>query len=162
MVAKDMIGKLAQASEPAELKKLGQALAEGGYSPFHELLEGLKLRLAASAEDGLDEVKELIRKGRLAVPEPGLISPAWEKVWDDQELLVKYKEEALQAVPADSRDGEWQIVMDNPFTNDGIACYPGLSFVEAAYLYAYFRKDLKKTEYLRLQKVVNLLKVEGA
>lgn len=158
----NIVEKLAQASESDELKRLGQALTEGGYSFFHELLEGLKLKLMECDEKGLDDVRELIRKGRAAIPNPGAISPSWENVWDEQEQVVRFKEEALRSVPADSRDGEWQIVMDNPFTNEGITCYPGLSFVEAAYLYAYFRKDLKKTEYLRLQKIVNLLIVKGA
>lgn len=157
-----ILEKLAEAAEPAELTELGRAFNGAGYSLFHELIDNLKFKLAASDESGVKEVKELLRKGRIAIPEPGAISPSWKYVWDEYDQIVRYKEEALRAVPADNRSGEWQIVMDNPLSNEGIACYPTLSFVEAAYLYGYFRKDLKKNEYLRLQKIVNLLIVEGS
>ena len=52
--------------------------------------------------------------------------------------------------------------MDNPYTNENIVCYPGLSFIEAAYLYSYFMVNLAKNEYIRLQKVVNLLISSGS
>lgn len=157
-----IMDKLEQTSNPLELKELGQSLTKGGYSLVYGLLEDLKRKLAASDEKGLDEVRDLLQKGRIALPSPGIISPSWEKIWDELEQMIFFKDEALRQVPVERREGEWQIVMDNPFTNEGISCYPGLSFVEAAYLYAYFRKDLKKNEYLRLQKIVSLITVEGA
>jgi hypothetical protein len=140
---------------------LREEYKQGGYSMFSELLEGLRQELMTADESSLGKVEALIEKGKGIIPDPGALSPSWERVWEDYGRYVTLKAEALAAVPTKDRDGEWQIVMDNPFTNEGIACYPALTFVEAAYLYAYFRKDLKKNEYLRLQKITNLLLVQG-
>lgn len=140
---------------------VGGELARGGYSAFSDLLDGLRRHLAAAEEEQIPQLKELVKKGRSMVPDPGAISPSWETVWDDFDRYITFKLEAMSAIAAPEREGEWQIVMNNPYTNDGIACYPGLTFPEAAYLYAYFRKDLKKNEYLRMQKIVNLLVVQG-
>ncbi|MDF2926869.1 MAG: hypothetical protein K0R57_5783 [Paenibacillaceae bacterium] len=145
----------------AEYAALRQEYKQGGYSMFSELLEGLRQLLLSSEEGTMAQVQDAVAKGRAIIPDPGSISPSWERVWDDYERCIEYKREALAAIAPEDREGEWQIVMDNPFTNDGIACYPALSFAEAAYLYAYFRKDLKKNEYLRLQKIINLLTTEG-
>jgi hypothetical protein len=152
--------RFAQAG-PDEYGALREEYKQGGYSLFKELLEGLRNHLMQCAEEGIEEVRAMVAKGREIVPDPGAISPSWEHVWEDYESYIHHKNEALAAVAKQDRDGEWQIVMDNPFTNEGIACYPGLSFVEAAYLYAYFRKDLKKNEYIRLQKVTSLILTEG-
>lgn len=156
----DVYERFAAAGED-EISALQEAYKQGGYSMFSELLEGLRQVLMTADESGLEKMKTLIAKGRRIVPEPGAISPSWERIWEDYDSYVVRKAEALAAVAPDDREGEWQIVMDNPFTNEGIACYPGLSFTEAAYLYAYFRKDLKKNEYLRLQRVANLIMVQG-
>lgn len=149
-------------AKPDSFPELEQAFRQGGYSAFNELLEGLREKLMTADEERMEELKALIAKGQAVVPDPGAISPSWERIWEDFSCYAAVKEEALQAVKPHDRDGEWQVVMDNPFTNDGIACYPGMSFVEAAYLYAYFRKDLKKAEYLRLQKVMTLILAEGS
>jgi len=141
--------------------ELQEEIRQGGYTAFNSLLEGFRRKLMESDEKGMEELEGLLEAARKLIPDPGAISPSWERIWSDYDAYIKYKREALQAVCAEQRDGEWQIVMDNPFTNEGIACYPALSFVEAAYLYGYFRKDLKKNEYIRLQKVVSLLKTEG-
>ncbi|WP_438446674.1 hypothetical protein [Gorillibacterium sp. sgz5001074] len=156
----ELVEQLA-AAEPGSYAALREEYKQGGYSMFNELLEGLRDELMAADESGIGRVKELVGKGREIVPDPGAISPAWERVWEDYDRYIFHKSEALTAVTPENRDGEWQIVMDNPFTNEGIACYPALSFVEAAYLFAYFRKDLKKNEYIRLQKIANLLMVQG-
>jgi len=148
-------------SGPGGYAALQEEIRQGGYSVFSTLLEGLRMKLVASAEEGMEQLESLLEEAKKLVPDPGAISPSWERIWNDYEAYIGYKKEVLKAIPAGERDGEWQIVMDNPFTNEGIACYPALSFVEAAYLYAYFRKDLKKTEYIRLQKVVQLLRTEG-
>lgn len=150
-----------QSAGEGQFETLRQEYRAGGYSLFSELLEGLKEFLVTSSEEQMDQLKALVSKGRQIIPDPGAVSPAWERIWEDYEGYIARKQEALTMVPPEERGGEWQIIMDNPFTNEGIACYPGLSFVEAAYLYAYFHKDLKKNEYLRLQKVVNLIVAKG-
>jgi hypothetical protein len=150
-----------QSAGENEYEALRQEYKSGGYSMFSELLEGLRQALLIAAEEQMDHLRSLVSKGRLIIPDPGAISPSWERIWTDYEGYITRKSEALAIVEPANRDGEWQIVMDNPYTNESIACYPGLSFVEAAYLYAYFRKDLKKNEYLRLQKIANLIITSG-
>lgn len=152
--------RFANAGE-SEYPVVGGELTRGGYSAFSDLLDGFRRLLAEAEEEQIPQLKELVNKGRGMVPAPGAISPSWETVWDDFDCYIGFKLEAMSAVAAAERGGEWQIVMNNPYTNEGIACYPGLTFPEAAYLYAYFRKDLKKNEYLRMQKIVNLLVVHG-
>lgn len=144
-----------------EIESVRREIEEGGYSCFNELLEHLKHQLKLCDEASLGEVRESFAKARRIVPFPGRISPSWERIWEELHRFLQHKEAVLRQVPQRDRDGEWQIVMDNPYTNDGIVCYPGLSFIEAAYLYAYFRDSLKKNEYIRLQKIVNLLVTEG-
>jgi hypothetical protein len=150
-----------QASTVEEYNELTAMFEHGGYSLFSQLLEGLKDHLITCDETALEQGKLLIDKGREIVPEPFRISPSWEKVWGEMDRLIYHKAEALRSIPIADRDGEWQIVMDNPFTNEGISCYPALSFADAAYLYAYFRKDLRKNEYIRLQKIINVVMSHG-
>ena len=141
--------------------ELRNMFENGGYSLFSQLLEGLKVHLVDCDETSLEQAKQLITKGRAIVPQPFVISPSWEKVWDEMERLIFHKGEALRSIPLSERAGEWQIIMDNPFTNEGISCYPALSFADAAYLYGYFRKDLRKNEYIRLQKIINVVVSQG-
>jgi hypothetical protein len=144
-----------------EYNELRTKLEQGGYSLFSQLLEGLKEYLITCDETALEQAGQLIAKGREIVPLPVVISPSWEKVWGEMERLIFHKADALRSIPLAEREGEWQIIMDNPFTNEGISCYPALSFSDAAYLYAYFRKDLRKNEYIRLQKIVNVVMSQG-
>jgi hypothetical protein len=150
-----------QASTEEEYKELRSLLEQGGYSLFSQLLAGLKDYLLICEEALLEQAKQLVDKGKDLIPNPVILSPSWERIWADMDRLIYYKGEALRSVPSEERDGEWQIIMDNPYTNEGISCYPSLSFKEAAYLYGYFRKDLKKNEYIRLQKITNLLMSQG-
>jgi hypothetical protein len=144
-----------------EYNELRTMFEHGGYSLFSQMLEGLKEYLVTCDETMLDQAKQLITKGRVIVPQPVVISPSWEKVWGEMDRLIFHKGEVLHSIPLAEREGEWQIVMDNPFTNEGISCYPALSFSDAAYLYAYFRKDLRKNEYIRLQKIINVVMSHG-
>lgn len=57
---------------------------------------------------------------------------------------------------------EWQVLIDNPYSNQHIAVYPALSFQEAIYLYAYFRTSLEQNEYIRLQKIETVITNTGA
>ncbi|MBO9608137.1 MAG: hypothetical protein J7639_19405 [Paenibacillaceae bacterium] len=147
---------------PDERQELASRLLNGGYSQFSSLLTDLKQEIMSCEENRLEHVRTLLHQARELVPEPVLISPSWERIWDEYDAVLRVKEEVLQEIAPERRDGEWQIIMDNPFTNEGISCYPSLSFIEAAYLYAYFRKDLKKTEYIRLQKIDTLIMTQGS
>lgn len=157
----NLFEQFVQASTNQEYEQLHDLIKHGGYAYFSELLTELRQFVMRCEESELDLAKQLISKGKSIIPHPQLLSPSWAKVWDDYDRLIKYKQEALMHVLPAEREGEWQIIIDNPFTNEGITVYPGLSFVEAAYLYGYFRKDLAKNEYIRLQKITNLLMATG-
>ncbi len=149
------------AATEEEHNEIRSQLKQGGYSLFSQLLEGLKAHLIVCDETMIEQAERLIAKGRQIVPQPIVISPSWEKVWGEMDRLIFHKSEALRSIPVADRDGEWQIIMDNPYTNEGITCYPALTFSDAAYLYAYFRKDLRKNEYIRLQKIMNVVMTHG-
>jgi len=157
----NLFEQFVQVSTNPEYEQLRDVLNQGGYSYFSELLSELKQFLMHCEEAELELAKQLVSKGKVIIPHPQLLSPSWAKVWDDYDRLIKYKQEALRHVLPAEREGEWQVIIDNPFTNEGVSVYPALSFGEAAYLYAYFRKDLAKNEYIRLQKITNLLMSTG-
>ena len=90
------------------------------------------------------------------------ISPSWTYFWDEIAQMSTTKEGLFKQVPASDRDGEWQVIIDNPFSHDNVACYPQLSFLEGSYLYCYFFLNLKKNEYVRLQKIVTAVQTHGA
>jgi hypothetical protein len=68
----------------------------------------------------------------------------------------------LETVPPDQRGGEWQVILDNPHTIQEIVCHPGLTFDDAAYLFSYFRPGLERNEYIRLQKIQNMIVQVGS
>jgi hypothetical protein len=158
---KPIVEQFCEARSDDELEQLRQRLQVEGYSAFRELLDDLNNRLKRCDESDMREVREALSKARRILPQPGRLSPSWEHLWEQMERWLADKEEVLRQVPREARDGEWQIVMDNPYSHDAVVCYPGLPFIEAAFLYAYFRAGLKKNEYIRLQKVVNLIMTYG-
>jgi hypothetical protein len=150
------------AAETAEARKeVYEAAQRNGYSYFNEFIEAFRDQIKRAEEEHMPEVLAMLEKAKQTLPEPGSISPSWELLWSDLEALLKHKAEAFREIPRSERDGEWQIVMDNPFTNESVACYPGLSFLEAAYLYGYFRPGLKQNEYIRMQKIISKLERNG-
>lgn len=143
------------------IRQLGDAVRKGGYSLFSRLTERLKRRLIECGDDDLDDLRRLLQKGREMLPDPGKLSPAWDGLWEKWERILETKARVLAGIAPEEREGEWQILMDNPLTHDSIAVYPGLTFLEAAWLYGYFLQDLQPNEYIRLQKIVTLLTEEG-
>lgn len=152
-----LLEQLANANSTDEIVQLRKKIKTGGYSVFKELLDGITVKLKQCTDDQLKETKSLLRKARRVISRPGKISPSWTNLWDETERILEYKKEVLKQVPAHQRDGEWQIIIDNPFTTQGVACHPGLEFLEAAYLFGYLRLDLKRNEYIRLQKIANTI-----
>lgn len=153
---------LLRAETDADKEALRAELVGGGYPVFYRLLESYRQRINSFGDGEAEEVLALIDKGRELVPDPSKISPAWADVWAKLEQMVQYKQRALDAVPADKRDGEWQVLIDNPFENRETACYPGLTFMEAVFIYAKFRPELMNNEFVRLQKVDTHLTEFGA
>jgi hypothetical protein len=149
-------------AETAQARQEAREAAErNGYSYFNEFIEALRDRMKRADEEEMPEMHALLAKAKETLPEPGTVSPSWEFLWTELEDLLFHKAEAFREIPRDERGGEWQIVMDNPFTNESVVCYPGLSFLEAIYLYGYFRPGLKQNEYIRVQKIISKLERNG-
>lgn len=138
-------------------KQLQEAVQTQGYSFFRHILDGLKEQIKAFTDEDVHDVMELLARAKQCFPEPVRISPAWQYIWDELDQTVKYKHLLMQQVRSEEREGVWQIVMDNPYTNQEVVCYPNLSFLEAAYLYGYFRPQLVYNEYIEVQKVNRVL-----
>jgi hypothetical protein len=138
-----------------------QLIEEAGYSAFRLLVDQLERAVKLADETNFAIVEERIRIANQMFPEPVKFSPTWQLFWVQIRTKLHWKRHAYEVVPAVERTGEWQIIMDNPYTNQEVVCYPGLSFLEAAYLFGYFKPTLEINEYIRLQKVVTALNLEG-
>jgi hypothetical protein len=134
-----------------------QEMLKNGFSSFYKFLEGFKDLLKNFHDEEIQKVENLLHLARQLFPNPSQMSPSWDRVWHEFEEIIQIKQRVLAQIKKDDRPGEWQIVMDNPFTSQEVVCYPSLAFIEAAYLYAYFFPQLEKNEYLRLQKVQTLI-----
>ncbi|MCP1305758.1 hypothetical protein [Paenibacillus tyrfis] len=145
-----------------ELAAFRESIQRQGFTAFRLLLEGFRDRLKQFTDGDMESVNELLERARQLFPKPETFSPSWVNIWDEFERMAAYKQTVLETIPAEEREGEWQVLLDNPYTNSDLVCYPGLSFLEGAYLYAYFRSDLKQNEYIRLQKIQNLVMAFGS
>jgi hypothetical protein len=143
-------------------QEVAKELLDGGYSAFSHFLHHFKEELKKFFDDDIHIIQGMLDKAKLTVPEPGNISPSWTHVWEELEHTIDLKMSVFKKVPAAQREGEWLVLLDNPYTNDSHVCYPGLSFIEAAYLYGYFRRGLKNNEFIRLHKVEKVLMNHGS
>jgi hypothetical protein len=153
--------RFTELSTPEEEHAYREAMVTAGYYAFFSFAEDFREALKRYGDAEIASMCERLAAGRRLFPHPGRFSPSWEELWDEFDAIYKAKNDALTAVPADARDGEWQVVIDNPHTPQQVVCYPGLSFLDASYMYAYFQRGLKPSEYLRLQKVSHLLVTNG-
>jgi hypothetical protein len=133
-----------------------------GYYAFYAFVEEFRSSLKSYAEEEMEVMGSLLARGRADFPNPARFSPSWDKLWDEFEQVYRAKNQVLSSVATDERSGEWQVLLDNPYLPQQVVCYPNLAFVEAAYMYAYFQKDLKPNEILRLQKVTRILRTSGS
>ena len=130
-----------------------QAVVSKGYYALYAFIEDFRLLLQNYEDQDVPQVGQWLRNAREDFPEPQQFSPAWSTLWDEFTLIYEAKNEVLADIPDSEREGEWQVLIDNPYLPHQVVCYPGLSFIDAAYTFAYFQKDLKPNEVLRLQKV---------
>lgn len=142
--------------------EFGQQLTGQGFAAVRRFLDDFRIYLQHLNETELAEAEVLLDAAKRAVPEPGKISPSWVDIWKEYGSIIRYKRQCFEAVPPASRTGEWQVLIDNPYSNGNIAVYPGLSFVEASYMFAYFRTGLEKNEFVRLQKIETVITQSGA
>jgi len=140
----------------------GEALQQEGFAAVRRFLDDCRVYLQRCDEAHADEADELLARGRKALPEPERVSPSWVRIWEHYEGIARYKREIFRSIPESDRTGEWQVLIDNPYTNGNVAVHPALTFLEAAYLFAYFRTDLEKNEYIRMQKVETVISRTGA
>lgn len=141
----------------ANQERVQRILATNGYAEMNKLLEELKQAVKQFTDETVEEVEQLLLQAKQAIPEPGSISPAWQDVWAELETMKQAKQRVLETIPPQDRDGEWQVLLDNPYVHQDVVCYPGLSFMEAAYLYGYFMVDLKRNEYVKIQKIQTMM-----
>jgi hypothetical protein len=154
---KDPFSFFCDAETDEQLQRCKQQIITEGFSTFFKLLDRFEGLIKSYTDEQLPDVQRLLVKAKTMFPTPGQFSPSWEHVWDEYDSIIQVKTRiSSQILPAD-RSGEWQVVMDNPFTSQEVVCYPSLTFIEAIYLYAYFLPKMEKNEYLRLQKVQTLI-----
>lgn len=146
-----------QIDSEQSLAAFAEEIKAKGFTGFRLFLEGFTEKLKSFEEEETDRMLKLLSYAKSAFPVPANFSPVWQVVWNEYETIITTKAKVLKDIPGAEREGEWQIIIDNPFTNQDIVCYPGMPFLHAAYMFAYFRVDLKKNEFLRLQKIVSCI-----
>jgi len=146
----------------AELRAFREGMERAGYSAFFAFVSDFREAIKRYTDEEAAAMAALIERARALFPVPGRFSPAWENVWTELERICAAKNEALAAIPPAARDGEWQVLIDNPYVSQPVVCYPGLSFLDAVYLFGYFRQDLAPNERLRLQRVTDVWDTTGS
>lgn len=133
-----------------------QTVINKGYSAFYALIEDLRHLIRNYQDTELAEIDRLLKQCREDFPDPASFSPSWADLWDEFDLIYRAKNEVLADFAETERNGEWQVLIDNPYLPHQVVCYPALTFLDAAYKFAYFQKDLKPNENLRLQRIAHL------
>ncbi|TCS84460.1 hypothetical protein [Tepidibacillus fermentans] len=144
-----------------EKKVYKQTVEQGGFAVFNELIRSFHEELKKLDENGFEQMQDWIELGKELFPELYRFSPTWEYFWDEITQLYQNKQEFYQIVPKEERDGEWQVLFDNPFSTEGIVCHTDKNFAEATYLAAKYQLSMKKAEILKLQKVSNTIIKRG-
>lgn len=144
----------------AEKAFQNEVLSEG-YSGFRRLLDGITEAIKTAGDADIEGIERTIAKASRLFPEPVIFSPSWECIWPELNATLAAKKHVLSTISPTDRKGEWQVIMDNPQVVQEVVCYPGLEFHDAAYLYAYFRPQLEKSEYIRLQKIQTVIQEVG-
>ncbi|WNR44467.1 hypothetical protein [Paenibacillus roseipurpureus] len=146
----------------AEAESLFQReVVSEGFAGFRRLLDSLTDAIKTAGDADIGDLEQSLLKAKRLFPEPVTFSPSWEKIWPELEAKIAAKKHIFSAIPASERHGEWQVIMDNPLVVQEVVCYPALTFADAAYLYAYFRPQLEKSEYIRLQKIQTVIEEIG-
>ncbi|WP_258171299.1 hypothetical protein [Paenibacillus sp. R14(2021)] len=158
----DYFRHLLEVKSDEAVDAVGLELQAAGFTPIRRFLDAFRLYLRNYEEHECRRAEVLLKRAMKALPEPGRFSPSWTYIWREFDGIVRTKEQVFRDIPAADRGGEWQVLLDNPFSNQNIAVYPGLTFLEAAYMFAYFGTELANNEYIRLQKIATVLTFSGA
>lgn len=154
--------QLTEVTDDSEAEAFGRRLCEEGFTAVRRLLDEFRDYLKRFVDNEGEQALERLRLARIAILEPGRISPSWTYVWQEFERIIRTKIYLFQSIAEADRDGEWQVLLDNPHSNQNIAVYPALTFMESIYMFAYFRTDLTNNEYIRLQKISTVVTFTGA
>ncbi|BBH19940.1 hypothetical protein Back11_12850 [Paenibacillus baekrokdamisoli] len=157
----DYFQQLIEMRNDEDARGLGVQLRQEGFTPVRRLLDRLRDYLRQFTDEEGEMALELLHYARTALPEPGQISPSWAHIWQEFERIIRTKMYTFRSIAVEEREGEWQVLLDNPHSNQNIAVYPALTFMEAIYLFAYFRTDMTRNEYIRLQKIATVMTVTG-
>jgi hypothetical protein len=149
------------AASPQQREAFRSGMEMKGYYAFFAFIEDFREALKNYDETEIREIGDLLSLCLQLFPQPGRFSPSWDRVWQEFEGIYQAKNDAMAEISPSERKGEWQVLIDNPYMHQQVVCYPDLSFTAAAFMYAYFQKDLKPNECLRLQKVTHLLMRNG-
>lgn len=133
-------------------QELVKEIENQGYTLINEWIKRLDLDLQQADEDQLKEVEKDIQTAQEVLPNPDKYSPLWVNAWKDLIAILSIKKKVFEQIPAGEREGEWQILFDNPYSTDGTVIHLKLSFPIAAYHYAKYRNGLHKHEYVTIQK----------
>ncbi|MCD1260103.1 hypothetical protein B5M42_014910 [Paenibacillus athensensis] len=150
-----------QAEAGQERQELATRIRQEGHSCFRRFIDSFTAAIKAAQDGELERIEQLIAQAQELFPVPAEFSPSWQKIWDELLEMSANKRSVLEEISAAERDGEWQIIIDNPKAIQEVVCYPGLPFLDAANLYAYFRPQLAQNEYIRLQKIQTVIQKIG-
>ncbi|RXT06260.1 hypothetical protein [Ammoniphilus sp. CFH 90114] len=153
--------KIQVAETDDQLAELKGIIESQGYAFVNEWIMQMKKDIQHATEEQLDDIEQTLHKAAQVLPEPQKLSPLWEGLWSDLDFVYKTKKSLYHKIPKTEQTGEWQLLFNNPFSTDGVVIHADLSFAEATYQYAQYRKDLTKNEYISLQKVCRYITESG-
>lgn len=137
------------------------SIEEAGFSAFNQLIQSIYNNLKLMEEKEFKQLKIWLELGRELFPDLVSVSPSWENTWRDTFKIYQIKVDLYKEIPEEERNGEWQVLFDNPFSTEEIVCNPNKTFAEATYLMAKYQLGIKKTEIVKLQKVTTVIIRKG-
>ncbi|MFX0559830.1 hypothetical protein TEPIDINF_001236 [Tepidibacillus infernus] len=142
--------QLSLEEEKIEFKNKLEAV---GFTAMNQLIQDFYEKLKNMDELEFDQIKKWLQWGSELFPNLSVISPSWENTWQDLAKIYDVKVGYFMEIPKEQRDGEWQVLFDNPFSTEGVVCHPRKTFNEATYLAAKYQLYMKKAEIVELQKI---------
>lgn len=153
--------RLAEISTTEQKILFKKDIEEAGFSAINQLIGALNTQIKKMDEKEFKLVKDWLELGKELLPDLVSVSPVWKNTWEDFLDLYRIKVELFLEVPEEERDGEWQVLFDNPFTIHEVVCTPNKTFTEASYLMAKYQLNMKKAEIVKLQKITTTITKKG-
>jgi len=149
-------------SDESDKLDFKQSIEKAGFSAINQWIHSLYDHVKKMDEPEFNQVKRWLECGKELFPDLAVYSPSWANTWKELFEIHRRKADYYFTVSSDQRDGEWQVLYDNPFATDGIVCHTNKTFPEATYLAAKYQLGLKRAEYVKLQKVLTSLVHRGS